>query len=474
MFKYFLNSLKIRQKSTSNSQVTIKTPQSANSAAQMLIQPYSMSSRFGWLNLRAQAAWNYYKEISAIRDAVDLGADNFVTVSYAIYDKQNDEFIREYNPEIMATYLLKLLKKPNSDTTGTEFNKSHYITYQVTGDTFFLTTSNEEDSEPLELYYINSKNITSSEDLDEITTFYEITTGQFRGKFIRKELGDGRVVFVNDSGNWQLWVMKNFNPDSFNRSRGLSKLSSIYYELEEHSGVSQHNNAMLRNGARPSGAVIPDRPEGATGASLTDEQVQSLKNSIQSFYSGYNNAGNVMVLDGIKEFKELSKSNKDMEFLNLLQHVKEQIYTNLRIPLPLINAKTMTLRNFEEAKFMLFDLNIIPFAVCYAEELNEFLMPRLDDPERYRLVVDVDKIPAMEVRKMIKIEMFKDDLTRNERREILKYKPVDGADIFTDQMSVLNLAENAKNEQDFIDSLMDKGFSELEAKQKAHDIYGCH
>ena len=460
----------LRMDKKSHFPVTQEQSISSNSAAQMLIQPFSDAGRFGWMNLRASAAWKYYKEISVIRDAVDLGADSFVTVPFAILDTQSKELITEVDNNIPATKILELLEKPNQDITESEFKKAQYTTFQVTGDTFFLTTSLERDSEPTEIYYINSKDVSNTENVDDVTTSYHITAGRFRGRYIRTELDDDRIIYFNQETSRQLWVMKTFNPDSFNNGRGLSKLSSVYFEVEQHSGVSKHNNALLRNGVRPSGAVIPDRPEGQTGAVLTDDQVTAIKSSIQQFYGGSNNAGNVMVLDGIKEFKELSMSNKDMEFLQLLQFMKEQIYTNLRIPLPLINAKTMTLRNFEEAKFMLFDLNIIPFALCYATELNMFLMPRYDNSGRYRLVVNQDKITALEVRKMAKIELFKDDLTINERRALINFEEIPEGNVLAVASQSFNT--DVKSKDEFIDSLMDGGLSQSEAETKASDIYG--
>jgi phage portal protein BeeE len=207
---------------------------------------------------------------------------------------------------------------------------------------------------------------------------------------------------------------------------------------------------------------------------LNSEQVANLKQNIQKFYGGGNNSGNVMVLDGIKEFKELSLNNKDMEFMQLLQFVKEQVYTNLNIPLPLINAKTMTLRNFEEAKFMLFDLNIIPFAQCYAEEMNLLLMPRYDDSGDYEFVVNDNMIPAIEVRKMAKINLFKDDLTINERRALINFEEIDGGNVLAPTNQQDNVSPDKKSKDEFIDALRDKGLPEDQVQKKAHDIYGCN
>lgn len=456
------------------SPITAEQSYSSTGAAQLLIQPFSTAGRFGWMNIRAAAAFQYYKEISVIRDAVDLGADSFVTVPFAIKDLQTSELITKFDSRIPATGILSLLEKPNQDKSEAEFKKAHYTTFQVTGDTFFLTTSVDEDSEPVEIFYINSKNVSSTANVDEITTSYQITSGRFRGSYVRTELPDDRIIYVNREGNLQLWIMKTFNPDSFNDGRGLSKLSSVYFEIEQHAGVSKHNNALLRNGVRPAGAVVPAVPDGQGTANLSGPQIQQLKESIQAFYGGYNNAGNVMVLDGIKDFIELSMNNKDMEFMELLRMMKEQIYNNLRIPLPMVTGKIMTFSNFEESKFMLFDMNIIPFATCYAEEINRFLMPRFDDSGRYEYVVDLDKIPALELRKMKKIELFKDDLVPNERRGLIGFEEREDGNSLTTPSTVRLAGADAKSKEEFIIAMMDKGNTQEEAEQKAHDIYGCH
>ena len=130
----------------------------------------------------------------------------------------------------------------------------------------------------------------------------------------------------------------------------------------------------------------------------------------------------------------------------------------------------MTLRNFEEAKFMLFDLNIIPFALCYATELNMFLMPRFDNSGRYRLVVNQDKITALEVRKMAKIELFKDSLTINERRALINFEEIPEGNVLAVADQSFN--SDVKSKDEFIDSLMDGGLSQAEAETKASDIYG--
>lgn len=453
---------------------TYEPQQSSLSASNIIIQPYSDAGRFGWYNLRAAAAWKYYKEISVIRDAIDLGAENFKSIPFAVKNCRTDEMYREYDRNVPATGVINLLQKPNQDKSESEFKTAQYTSYQACGDTFMLTTAIDQDSEPLEIYYINPRNVSETTNVDEMATSYQINIGRFRGSYYRTELPDDRVVYINPNTNHQLWIMKTFNPDTNNQSRGLSKLASVFFELELHAGTLKHNNGLLRNGVRPSGALIPNVPEGQASANLSDEQMEQIKSSVQQFYGGYNNSGNVMVLDGIKEFKELSTNNKDMEYTKLLEMVKEQVYNNLNIPLPLISNKSMTFSNFEEAKFMLYDMNILPFSTHYAEEINRFLMPRFDDSGDYKYVVDKERIPALELRKLERIKEFKDDLTINERREIIDYEEIDGGDELSSQPSFSMSMGGEKSRSEFVTALMDKGLTEKEAESKATEIYGCN
>ncbi|GAG75824.1 unnamed protein product, partial [marine sediment metagenome] len=119
-----------------------------------------------------------------------------------------------------------------------------------------------------------------------------------------------------------------------------------------------------------------------------------------------------------------------------------------------------------------------PFAMCYADEMDRFLMPRFDDSGRYKFIANVDRIPALELRKLEKISAFRDVLTIDEAREIIGKKPHDnaeiGAQLLKPQGGSSKPTEGAKSREDFIVALMDRGHSEIEAEQKACDVYGCH
>ena len=72
---------------------------------------------------------------------------------------------------------------------------------------------------------------------------------------------------------------------------------------------------MLKNGARPSGAMVYE-PKDGTAPVLTDEQFARIKTEISEQYSGARNAGRPLILDGNLRWQEISLSPRDMDWLS--------------------------------------------------------------------------------------------------------------------------------------------------------------
>lgn len=461
--------------STITSSIETNVPLSDSAARAFLTTPYTNAGRFSWSDVQAYAAWQYYKKVACIRDAVDTGSNNFLTVPFAIKDLSNDELITEYDSNVPASMILNLLKNPNQDKTESDLKRQFYSSYYVTGDLYVLTTSSEEDSEPLEMFFINPQNVSSTTNSAYTVMSYSINNGEHRDKYYREELDDDRVIYVNKEQDRQLWHIKTFSPnDTTGDPTGLSPLSSLYFEMEQLIGVSLNNNAILRNGMRPSLAMTVHKPD-QDFSGLTPDQINNIKQSTMSHYAGPNNAGNVMVLDGISQVTELAIKNKDMQFLEMFKEMSMQVYRNMNMPLPMVNQNSQTYNNYAESKLSFYDMNIIPFATILAEELNRFLMPRVDDTGRYELVVNKEEIPVIkELRKEKESELK----TLNERRADIGLDPIDD-DYITIGNSAIPLNDMGQEEDitdrtKFIERLMDRGIPQSEAEQKAHSIYGCH
>lgn len=102
-----------------------------------------------------------------------------------------------------------------------------------------------------------------------------------------------------------------FNPldDHF----GLSPLEPAAAAVDLHNAASAWNKALLDNAARPSGALIYKGPE---GQGLADDQVERLKEELEAQFSGAANAGRPLLLDGGLDWRPMSLTPQEMDFLS--------------------------------------------------------------------------------------------------------------------------------------------------------------
>ncbi|KKL61409.1 hypothetical protein LCGC14_2195610, partial [marine sediment metagenome] len=90
--------------------------------------------------------------------------------------------------------------------------------------------------------------------------------------------------------------------------------------------ANQHALTFLRKGTRISGLLVP------TGGPLTDEQRDSLVESVNKDFSGTNKTGTIGVLPHGIELKELTKSHRDAQFVELADRTVGQILRQIGVP----------------------------------------------------------------------------------------------------------------------------------------------
>ena len=81
--------------------------------------------------------------------------------------------------------------------------------------------------------------------------------------------------------------------------------------IDIHNAAAGWNKALLDNAARPSGALVYGKKDGH----LTAEQFARLKAELETSFQGARNAGRPLLLEGGLDWKPLSLSPKDMDFI---------------------------------------------------------------------------------------------------------------------------------------------------------------
>src|SRR6185295_19567189 len=110
---------------------------------------------------------------------------------------------------------------------------------------------------------------------------------------------------------------------------GLAPLEAAAVAVDTHNAAAKWNKALLDNAARPCGALVFT---GADGAVLADEQFQRLKRELDEEYAGARNAGRPLVLEGGLDWKSMSLSPKDMDFMDAKHTAAREIALAFGVP----------------------------------------------------------------------------------------------------------------------------------------------
>ena len=317
--------------------------------------------------------------------------------------------------------LLKLLDRPNPLQSHSEFFNSIFGFLLLSGNAYVLKVGAEIGA-PKELHLLRPDRVKIKGKGKAIPESYEYVLG-------------GRVQQVypvdETTGLSDLKQIKLFNPlDDY---YGLSPMSAAAIEVDQHNMSGKHNINLLSNGARPSGAVI-FKPQDDAGISvnLSEAQRQQLLTDLNNRFSGTNNAGRPLLLEGDFDWREMGLSPRDMDFMNMKHMAATDIALCFGVPSQLVGVPdAQTYANVAEARLALYEETIIPHLRKIESDLNEWLVPMFG--EGLNFCFDIDKIPALAERtrkiyENITSAVREGIMTRNEAREAIGLTPMDGAD----------------------------------------------
>lgn len=210
-----------------------------------------------------------------------------------------------------------------------------------------------------------------------------------------------RVYEVNDQFS-KIMHIRNYNPHD--QIYGLSCLEAAKMAIELYTRSSEWNNTLLKNGARPSGALVFKDGNGY----LSDEQFTRLQDQLMEKYSGSENSGKPIILEGGLEWRELSLKPSDMGFGSLKAEASREIALAFGVPPQLLGIQgDNTYSNMEEARKSLWDETLIPLM----DELCDALTHHFNDThisfdkkdisilasKNYNLLKQLDEIQFMTI-----------------------------------------------------------------------------
>lgn len=192
------------------------------------------------------------------------------------------------------------------------------------------------------------------------------------------------------TGRSAVYHLKLFDP--LDTQYGYAPLAAAADAVDIHNAGGRWTKALLDNAARPSGALIY---KGASGAErLSDDQFERLKTELEGAHSGVNNAGRPMVLEGGLDWKAMSFSPADMDFIQARREAAREIALAFGVPPMLLGIPgDNTYANYKEANLAFWRQTIIPLVSKTASGIEQWLQPFFGDD--LRLVPELDKVSAL-------------------------------------------------------------------------------
>jgi HK97 family phage portal protein len=389
--------------------------------------PETKSAPLLALQLSASASWTPRDYASLAREGVMANAiayrcvrmiaESAASVPWLLYEGAN---------EADAHPLLDLLARPNRDESGAELFAAWYGHLQTAGNSYLEAAAIR--GEIRELHVLRPDRVRAVSGRSGRVEAYDYSV-------------DGRTTRLGrdeETGFLPVLHGKLFHP--LDDIYGFSPIEAAATAIDVHNAGAAWTKALLDNAARPSGALVYKGPEGAPN--LTAEQFERIKRELENAYQGAANAGRPMVLEGGLEWRAMSHSPADMDFIAARATAAREIALAFGVPPMLLGIPgDNTYSNYREANSAFWRQTVLPLVSKTAMALTRWLAPRFG--EGLRLSYDLDQVEALApdreaVWARVSNAAF---LTVNERREAAGYSPIEGGDAknrFTPQEGASN------------------------------------
>ena len=351
-----------------------------------------------------------YLSNAIVHAAVRLIAQNAASCTLLFYEGDEE---RVDHP------LARLLARPNARQDGASFLESLYAHLLLAGNAFVEAVAIGDDIR--ELHVLRPDRMKVIPGGDGWPEAFEYAANGRSVRFDQRavEIGPGETAWVPP-----ILHLTFFHP--LDDHYGLAPVEAAAIALDIHNAAARWTKSLLDNSARPSGALVYSGPDGAV---LSEQQFDRLKRELEDTYQGAVNAGRPLLLEGGLDWKPMSMSPKDMDFLQAKHAAAREIALAFGVPPMLLGIPgDNTFANYQEANRALWRQTVLPLAQRVTAAMAQWLAPQFG--ENLRVAIDGDRIEALSADRAALWRRVTDApfLTVNERREAVGYGPIEGGD----------------------------------------------
>ena len=274
--------------------------------------------------------------------------------------------------------LARLLARPNPEQTGVELLEAFFGHLQVSGNAYLEAASLDGDP-PSELYVLRPDRMSVVPGVDGWPVGWEHRVGASVRRFSRDPVtGHAPILHLklfHASDDWY----------------GLSPMEAAAFAIDIHNAGGAWNKALIDNAARPSGALVF-----SGGERLTEDQFRRLKLELEEQHIGAANAGRPILLEGGLDWRPMSLSPADMDFIHARHAAARDIALAFGVPPMLLGIPgDNTYSNYREANLAFWRHTALPLAQKGARALEAWIGARWPEAGPGAVAIDIDAVSAL-------------------------------------------------------------------------------
>lgn len=264
--------------------------------------------------------WNFWQQG---RDPVDNGpnaivhacVDAYAQTIAALPARHVSDVPGEGIQRITTSALSRVLKRPNSYQTKTDFILNQIKSLMLTGNSYAMAYRNDR-QEVVELHLLNPRSTMPMVDRETGEVFYAVGDNP-----MLPEMTIDALIPARDMLQLRLYTPRH-------PLVGVSPITNLALSIASTNAINAHQAAFFNNMARPSGVLTTDER-------LTKEQMIQLREAWLRQSSEFNSGGVPILSSGLK-WQALSITSQDAQLVEAYQMGMEEIARAFRVPLPLI------------------------------------------------------------------------------------------------------------------------------------------
>ena len=268
----------------------------------------------------------------------------------------------------------RLLDRPNPEQSGPELLEALFGHLQTAGNAYLEGAG---EGAPEELWSLRPDRVRVTPGPKGWPLAYDYVVG-----------GRSTTIARRTDGWMPVMQLKLFHP--LDDHYGFSPLEAAAASIDAHNAAGAWNKALLDNAARPSGALVYGARDGER---LTAEQFEALKAELTDMHTGSGNAGRPLLLEGGLDWKPMSLTPADMDFIAGKHAAAREIALAFGVPPQLLGIPgDATYANYREANAAFWRQTVIPLVRKAAASLTVWLAQPFPG---VAVEADLDGVPAL-------------------------------------------------------------------------------